>query len=97
MYSLNLELRRAGGNECLRGRQRQNVPYWLYPHRSGGVAAFYADPSLAAQFLGWKPSATLTSCAKSTGVGRNEILEVIYESPRGTFLAAVSIAEFLLY
>jgi UDP-glucose 4-epimerase len=39
----------------------QNVPYRLSPRRPGDVATCYADPSLAAQLLGWKAERDLAT------------------------------------
>ena len=42
----------------------QSVPYRMAARRPGGIAAYYADPSKAAQLLGWKAQHSLAEmCA----------------------------------
>lgn len=44
----------------------QDVPYKIAPRRAGDVAACYADPSLAAQKLGWTAERDLTQMIADT-------------------------------
>jgi UDP-glucose 4-epimerase len=43
----------------------RRVPYRLSSRRTGDVAACYADPGMAAQFLGWKAERDLAAMCKS--------------------------------
>ncbi len=70
--SLTLNLGTGRGHsvlEVLRAYERacgRELPYQIGPRRAGDVAACYADPTLAAQQLGWRAGRDLdTMCADS--------------------------------
>ena len=81
--------------EAMRKASGRPVPYDIGPRRQGDIAVCYADPSRAAQLLGWKATRNLQDMCKGTFI--HEIYYLIITLMKYITTLTSLLSVFLIY